>query len=171
MTIPWKPLSAMKIGVGLIAAAAWARPAPRLLWNASASAPMGLYAVHPETTPKLADLVVVAPPLPLARFLNRRGYLPKSVPLLKHIAAVRGAVVCRHGDLVTVDRAPVAVALDHDRLGRTLPNWQGCLPLAAGQVFLLNRDIPDSFDGRYFGPIDASRILGRASPIWVRPGR
>ena len=26
----------------------------------------------------------------------------------------------------------------------------------------------DSFDGRYFGPLPASTIVGRADPLWIR---
>ncbi|PZQ20169.1 MAG: conjugal transfer protein, partial [Sphingopyxis macrogoltabida] len=33
---------------------------------------------------------------------------------------------------------------------------------------LLNPDHPDSLDGRYFGPLRASAVLGRAIPILTR---
>jgi type IV secretory pathway protease TraF len=31
----------------------------------------------------------------------------------------------------------------------------------------MNWDEPDSLDGRYFGPISAAAIVGRARPIWT----
>lgn len=38
------------------------------------------------------------------------------------------------------------------------------------EVFLMNRDEPASLDGRYFGPIPASAIVGRAQPLWTFEG-
>src|SRR3546814_16595743 len=39
----------------LFVAVAWLAPAPRLLWNASASAPIGLYRIDPGATPRAGD--------------------------------------------------------------------------------------------------------------------
>ncbi len=58
-------------------------------------------------------------------------------------------------------------ALERDRMGRDLPVWQGCKIIAGDQLFLMNRDIPDSLDGRYFGPLPASSVIGRATPLWT----
>jgi len=78
------------LGVGL---SALPRPAPRLIWNASASVPIGLYAVHPEGVLHVNELLVVMPPEPLATFLDELRYLPKGVPLLKHALALPGQTV------------------------------------------------------------------------------
>ena len=32
----------------------------------------------------------------------------------------------------------------------------------------MNWQSEDSFDGRYFGPLPASTIVGRADPLWTR---
>lgn len=143
-------------------------PLPRIIWNASASAPLGLYRIQPDRDPPLGALVAVAPPEPLSRWMAGRGYLGNGVPLLKHVAAKAGQRVCRMGRAVSVDTRPVAVALGHDRLGRPLPVWQGCRTLAAGELLLLNPEHPDSLDSRYFGSLSASTVLGRAVPILTR---
>lgn len=135
-----------------------------LVWNASSSTPIGLYAIRPAGTLAVSDLVVVAPPAALARFLDARGYLPSGVPLVKRIAALPGQRVCRRGASVLVDGAVVASARARDRHGRPLPSWQGCRRIAAGDVFLLNRH-PDSLDGRYFGPLPTHSIVGQAVPL------
>jgi type IV secretory pathway protease TraF len=31
----------------------------------------------------------------------------------------------------------------------------------------MNAQVRDSLDGRYFGPISASSIIGRAVPLWT----
>ena len=142
--------------------------APRLIWNASASVPIGLYAVHPAGARcEQGELLVVTPPEKLATFLDARRYLPKGVPLLKHIAAEPGQTVCRMGDTISIDGRDVGAALDRDHLGRSLPVWQGCRVIAAGEVFLMNRQSIASLDGRYFGPLPATTIVGRADPIWI----
>jgi conjugative transfer signal peptidase TraF len=142
-------------------------PRPLLAWNASASAPRGLYIIGAAAQPAVDALTLVRPPLALARFLGARGYVPASVPLLKRIAAVAPQTVCRRGLAILIDDHAVARAFRRDRLGRPLPAWRGCRRLRRGEVFLLNADAPYSLDSRYFGPLPASSIIGRASPLWV----
>jgi conjugative transfer signal peptidase TraF len=131
-------------------------PLPKLLlWNASASAPIGLYWLHPGGRPAVGSMVAVAPPPALARFMAERHYLPIGVPLLKHVAARPGALICRRDATVTIDGRTVAVARPSDSHGRPLPVWRGCHVLKSGELFVLNAAC-DSLDGRYFGPIPAS---------------
>ena len=143
-------------------------PAPRLIWNASASVPIGLYAVHPAGELRVTELVVVRPPEALANFLDERRYLPKGAPMLKRILALPNQTICRTGHTIFVDGIGMGEALDHDSHGRPLPTWQGCRVVAGDQVFLMNWQSEDSFDGRYFGPLPASAIVGRADPLWTR---
>ena len=58
--------------------------------------------------------------------------------------------------------------LESDRMGRPLPQWEGCESLGAGEFFLLMADAPDSFDGRYFGVIQRHDIIGRLVALWTR---
>jgi conjugative transfer signal peptidase TraF len=154
------------IGPAAVLATAALPVAPVLVWNTTASAPTGLYRTEPEPSPMIGVFVFVRPPAPLAARLAAAGFLPKGALLLKQIAAVAPSVACRTGDVVTLDGQPAALALDRDRYGRPLPVWSGCRRLADGAVFFLNED-PRSLDGRYFGPLPASDIVGRASPLWL----
>lgn len=155
-------------GVALTLAPVYVAFAPRVIWNASASAPIGLYRIHSDRDPPLGALVAVAPPKHLSRWLSARGYLPEGVPLLKHVAAKAGQRVCRTGDVVSLDARPVATARARDGQGHPLPVWQGCRALKPGEIFLLNPSAPDSLDGRYFGPLPASTVIGRATPLHLR---
>jgi conjugative transfer signal peptidase TraF len=147
-------------------------PRPRLLlWNASASAPPGLYLLRSSAPLRIGELVTMTPPPTLAGFMAARGYLPPGVPLLKHIAALPGQTVCRFGHTIAISGTTAAIARDHDTRGRPLPSWQGCRTLRAGEVFLLNAGVRDSFDGRYFGPLPAITIAARAVPIWTEPAQ
>ena len=64
---------------------------PRLIWNASASTPVGLYSLDRPPRLEVTDLVAVDAPEPLASFLADRGYLPRGVPLMKRVAAFRAS--------------------------------------------------------------------------------
>jgi conjugative transfer signal peptidase TraF len=156
------------IAAGAFTGISLADPAPRLLWNASASAPIGLYALRPTHSPPRGVLVAVRPPPPLAAWLAERHYLPKGVPLLKHVVAIAGQRACRTGARVSVDGLFLGAARTRDSRGRPLPVWQGCRTIRAGELMLMNPAVPDSLDSRYFGPLPASAVLGRAVPILTR---
>ncbi|MFZ5835359.1 MAG: S26 family signal peptidase, partial [Pseudomonadota bacterium] len=69
---------------------------------------------------EIADLAVVAPPEPVARFLEDGGYIPRGVPLMKRVLALAGQRVCRNNLLITVDGNAMGTARKHDRSGRDL---------------------------------------------------
>lgn len=139
----------------------------KLVWNLSASAPIGLYAIEPARGLEVTDLLALRPPAELARFLVERGYVGAGVPLMKRVAALPGQEVCRRDHAITVDGVAYGEALERDRMGRPLPAWRGCRRIADGELFLMNVDAPDSLDGRYFGPLPASAVIGRAMPIYT----
>ncbi len=162
----------MLAGTALIALPAWYPPNIRLIWNASASVPVGLYRIVPLHVSEgdrldVTDLAVVVPPDDLATFLDERGYLPKGAPLLKRVLALGGVEVCRVGSAIIAYDMSYGRAREHDSQGRPLPVWQGCRILADGEAFFMNWDSPDSFDGRYFGPLPITTVVGRAIPIWT----
>ena len=143
-------------------------PVPlRLIWNASASVPIGLYDLERPSDVAVGDLVAVMPDKPLADFLVERGYIGRDVPLMKRVMGLAGQRVCRTGNAITVDTIPLGRALDRDRRGRPLPVWQGCRRLADGQIFLMNPDVSVSLDSRYFGPIPARGVIGKATPLYT----
>lgn len=152
---------------GLLGLSALAPPDTRLVWNASASVPIGLYGVGPAGKLKVTDLVLARAPEPLATFLDESRYVPRGVPLLKRVAALPGQRVCREGDALMIDGVIWARTRERDSRGRELPSWHGCRALLDGEVLLLNWDEPDSLDGRYFGPLPVTSIVGRATPLWT----
>lgn len=143
-------------------------PLPRLVWNASASAPIGFYAVSPGAVLKRGDMVIAWLPAEARHLAARRHYLPSNVPLVKRVAGVAGDTICAGDFVATLNGRPVAVRRVADAVGRPLPAWQGCVRLAPGMIFLLMTQTPDSFDGRYFGPTSTRDVIGRATPLWLR---
>ena len=152
--------------IGIAAASAVETPL-RLIWNATASAPVGFYTVEQADRIDVPELVAIMPPEPLAGFMVERGYIARGVPLLKRVVGLQGQQVCRAGRTITVDGIEMGEALERDSLGRDLPVWQGCRVIAPGEIFLMNWEVRDSLDGRYFGPIPAASVIGRAVPLWT----
>jgi conjugative transfer signal peptidase TraF len=146
---------------------AFVDPPKMLIWNASASTPIGLYAVRSSDDLDVTDLVAVAAPPLIAEFMADRGYLPMGVPMMKRVLALPGQTVCRHGLDIIAYGATIGHARKHDNAGRKMPVWQGCRRIADDELFLMNFDVPDSVDGRYFGPFPRGFVIGRALPIFT----
>jgi conjugative transfer signal peptidase TraF len=142
-------------------------PAPRLIWNATASTPVGLYRLQSARSLHVGDLIAIRPPADIAAMLARGGYLPLGVPWLKPVAALPGQVVCRNGAVVSVDGKALGTTLARDHRGRPLPVWKRCRHVLPGQVFVMNPAVPTSLDGRYFGVLPVNTVLGRAQPLWL----
>src|SRR3546814_11601772 len=113
---------------------------------------------------RVGDLALVRPTPALEAFMADRHYVERHVPLLKPVAAVAGATVCRAGLHVTIDGHAAVSALSRDRFGRPLPAWSGCRRLAAPELFLLAPANLASFDSRYFGQMTHDQLIGRAFP-------
>jgi len=160
-------LTVTALAVICIAAASAVDWPAKLIWNATASAPIGFYTVESADQFDVPELVAVMPPEPLAAFMVERGYIARSVPLLKRVLGPPGQRVCRTGRTITVDGIQMGEALERDSLGRILPVWQGCRVIGDGEIFLMNWEVRDSLDGRYFGPIPADSVIGRAVPLWT----
>jgi type IV secretory pathway protease TraF len=157
---------AMTLGLSGLAAAFVLEPRPLLIWNATTSAPVGLWRVDPARLPVVGQWAVVRPDAATARWLSERGYLPLGAPLLKRVAAGPGQTVCRRGAMVRIDGQRAARARAADSRGRPLPVWSGCWALGVEEVFLLNPHA-DSLDGRYLGPTSARQVLGRGVLVWA----
>lgn len=160
------------VGVALFVCASLAivqslQPRPRLIWNASASVPVGLYWMDDNRDLKRGDLVLVWLPQAARKRAAERSYLPWNTPAAKRVAALEGDIVCMVKGIVRINDRTVAKVLAADRLGRRLEAWRGCVVLGSGHVFLLTVGAETSFDGRYFGPSLRSDIIGRLVPLWT----
>ncbi len=155
----------LSAGLGLVGTLLW-HPRPLLIWNASSSSPLGLYAISRIGHPIVGDLIVAWAPPAARRLAARRNYLPADVPIIKRVAAVQGDRVCAKRSLVLINGHAASLRRSSDREGRPLPWWNGCKVLGKGELFLLSRHAALAFDGRYFGTTHAREIVGKAHLIW-----
>lgn len=160
----WSALSV--VGVALIAIPATGILPPLLLYNPSESAPLGWYRIEAVSEISRGDLVVANLPDEASELAAQRGYLPASIPVIKAVAALVGDRVCEEDGLLQVNGIPAVRVLMTDKAARPLPSpWKVCRQLQADEVLLLSDRTPDSFDGRYFGAVQKTDILGRA--VWI----
>lgn len=162
----YRALVIMATGLALLGVGAFTDPSPWLVWNASASVPRGLYLRDSQGFAR-GDLVLARLPDEVRGFAATRGYLPEDVPLVKRVAALQGDTVCVIANDIFVNGKDVARRRGRDGQGRPMPESQGCERLGTNDVFLLMQDVPESFDGRYFGPIDRALVIGRLEPLWT----
>lgn len=153
------------LALGALAAAGRLDAHPKLVWNATSSAPEGLYRIDARGAVEPGSLVAVRPEPALATWLDARGYVPKGVLLIKQVGAVHPTRVCRRDAAVVLGRSQTAPLRDRDRMGRVLPSWSGCRPLTDGEIFLIN-PAEGSLDSRYFGPVNRRAVIGSAVLIW-----
>lgn len=160
-------LALAMVGLGCVGFPMVSRPPLLLVWNVSASAAIGLYWVGPTAPLRRGDLVLLRTPDAVRDLAAERGYLPRSVPLVKRVAALGGDTICALGNTLLINGTAVANRLECDRLGRALPRWEGCRRLGDGELLPLMAGVADSFDGRYFGPISTRAVIGRLVPLWT----
>lgn len=137
--------------------------------NFTPSYPLGLWRIEAlERDAAAGDLVFICPPLtPTFTVAFERGYIRRGLcpgrfsPLIKTVVATEGQTVDIAG-YVSVEGHLVAHSEIHrvDAEGRALSPWHGGI-VPPGYLFL-HSDFAGSFDSRYFGPVPAAGLLGRA---------
>ena len=167
MTPRFKTLATTLCGAVALTAPIVLEITPAYIWNASESVPIGLYRVQSADELFVTELLVVQPPEPLATFLDLNGYLPAGLPMLKRVLALPWQIVCRSGLTISVDGIEMGEARDRDSRGRPLPKWHGCHVVGDGELFVMNWQSANSLDGRYFGFLPRSAVMGRALPVWT----
>ena len=137
----------------------------KLVYNASASAPIGFYWID-QVSVSRGDTILIRLPKRVRKLVEFRQYLPPNVPVIKRVMGIKGDKICRRGQEILINNVAIAVALSEDDQGQKLPVWSDCTTLGLNSFFLLQRH-PESFDGRYFGPIDRALIIGRARKLEI----
>ena len=141
--------------------------------NTTASVPKGLYRITGEAARKGSLVLACPPPVAAVAEGKRRGYLGAgfcsggTIHIIKKIVATAGDRVAITGQGVTVngELVPDSAPRQADPSGRPMPFGPAEYTLGASQVLLMSNYSPLSFDGRYFGPVDGSSIVGVLRPL------
>ncbi|MCC6789753.1 MAG: S26 family signal peptidase [Hyphomonadaceae bacterium] len=148
---------AAAVAAMLMLATASFSSADLVLFNHSPSIPIGLY-VRDRADLRPGVIVTVRARDVAPEIARLRDYDDPNDRFIKHVAAIGGQSVCADGRALSIDGVQAAVI--YRASGQPMPAaWLGCRRLAADEVLLLG-DSPDSFDGRYWGPINARFIEG-----------
>lgn len=144
---------------------AFALPAAhdRLLYNHTPSVPVGLY-LRTEAPISRGAFVTVRAQDVAPEAARARDFEGPRDRFIKRVAAVGGDRVCADGDILLINDGPALARRTHDSAGAALQRWSGCRVLAEHEVVLLG-EAEQSFDGRYWGPIDRSLVEGVWRPL------
>ena len=159
------------IGLVFVGAGATAKLHPLVIYNPTDSAPRGFYLITASEGPARGDLVAAELPFEAENLAAERGYLPAGLPVIKTVWATAGDRICVENRRLSAPERPDLIVLETDRAGRPMPLWNGCRTLGPDEILLASNAVANSFDGRYFGPVPAANVLGRARLIWPRDGR
>lgn len=135
------------------------RSPPLAVLNLSASEPEGLY-WRQATAPDVGRKIAFEIPGP------GRDYARQVMParlregVLKTIVAGPGDAACVERGRLSINGRFLGLARSLDRRGRPLPQWRACRALRPGEWFVFSDRISNSFDSRYYGPVQASDVIG-----------
>jgi len=136
-----------------------------LIYNYTDSLPHGIYLLHWGDFKK-GDLVVFVPPERAATMIRERHYLRERDYLMKYLVGEKGDCIQTSNGQFVVAGENYGEILLHDKEGRALPHYPFSGRVEEGYIVAV-KGKKRSFDSRYFGPIQRSAILGRATPLWL----
>lgn len=159
----WK-YSLVGLGIGLLCAHIC------FVVNTSASFPPGLY-LKTHQAPQKGDLVLFCPPdTPIFREALQRKFLSAGLcpagsgAMIKRIAAVQGDSVHISTSSVSVNTVELPYSRQHTVMEHAMGAFTNTLQ--AKEVLLMSPH-PQSFDGRYFGPLLETQISTPLKPFYL----
>jgi type IV secretory pathway protease TraF len=166
-----KPLPALLSCLGLVLIGAASLLPKKVFINESPSMRRGIYLLLEENSLgnsefRVGDTVLISLPRFLREFSKTHSFLSSKVPLLKKVAAKEGDKVCGVSKGVSVNERELFLYKELDGEGKPLPKWTGCEVLKKGEFFAVGENPERSFDGRYFGPLEESLIVGKVKLLF-----
>jgi conjugative transfer signal peptidase TraF len=142
---------------------------PPLYINETPSEPRGIYRLirHPGPGYRRGMYVIFPVPEEWRTLVYGRGWMRNGIPFLKELAGVPGDTVCVSRDALRINDRYIGPVFERDSRGLSLPQHVGCFVVPAGYFFAASRYLKNSFDGRYFGALPMSLLIGEARPVWT----
>ena len=135
-----------------------------ITWNHTPSIPVGFY-VRSFDPIEIGSTVSFPAPQVARDYAIVRGGTGMATTFIKPLAAGPGDEVCvfstQTGEWLLINSRLAMAVHSTDRHGNKLPHWlmDDCRRLASDEWLPIGSH-PDSFDGRYFGPIRRDEISG-----------
>lgn len=168
MKVGKKPIFIVLALIAVISALQAARliTGPTFWLNLSSSEPLGLYRMEPRNKAvRRGEIVVMKCPKGYEPYLYGRKWLPHGWPLFKTVGATPGDTYCVTDKMLSINGIPIGPVFSSDRTGLSLPAVRGCRTVPNGRFLPIATGLENSFDGRYFGDVPESLIIGTARPI------
>lgn len=138
----------------------------RFFLNLTGSEPRGIYFLKSfDGTLQRGDLVFMKCPPGFEKFIYGRKWLPNEWSLLKTVRGIPGDSFCVSETDVSVEGKRFGPVFPFDRQGLPLPVLRGCWRVPPRHFLPIATGLDNSFDGRYFGAVPDSLIIGKAVPI------
>ncbi|RQW86457.1 MAG: S26 family signal peptidase [Geobacter sp.] len=139
---------------------------PRYWLNLSESEPVGLYTRETLHQPlNRGDMVLLKCPPGYEKYLYGRKWLPTGWPLFKTVAGLPGDTFCVSEKNLTLNGKQIGPVYAVDSRGRSLPVLRGCRTVRENHILAIATGLKTSFDGRYFGDVPVSLIIGTVRPV------
>ncbi len=148
----------------LVSGPLWRAFGPLILINHTDSLPRGFYLVR-SRAPSQREIAAFYLPAHVAGQYRDRAWLIPGALFLKPVAFLPGTRLCWSAHRMLANSRKIATMKDFDARGLPLHHPRGCLTLKPKEIFALSTVSKDSFDSRYFGPIQRSSVIGTATPL------
>ncbi len=145
--------------------------------NTTGSIAPGLYWTNSKPVEK-GDYVMFCPPqIDIFYIAKERGYIAtgfcpgKFGYLMKRVLAIKNDVITVTDDGVRVNGVPLLFSkpIKADKDGLPMPRYRpNNYTLSQNEVLLMTDVSSNSFDSRYFGPINRSQIKTVITPVFTR---
>jgi len=149
-----------------IAGAAIPLSGHELVFNDSPSVPRGFYWIRLGVEPReRGEYAVFLPPDTAATLIYGRGWLPRSMPLLKPVGGLDGDVYCVRGGRFIVNNTVIGPVFLLDGQGLPLPQTSGCRSVGHDEFLPVSSYLDRSFDARYMGAVPTKNVFGTGHPL------
>lgn len=164
----WPVFALIGVGLALAAYAHQSTSRAPIVFNDSASVPIGFWVRHPFNPRDIhiGSVIGFRPNRLAMRYV--RPFMPeyvKRMTIQKYVAGIPGDIMCRHGRAFSINGEVLGIAATHDGEGNPLPSWHGCQTLRRGQYAVFSDRISNSFDSRYYGAVSVHDIRGIYEPV------
>jgi len=142
---------------------------PMFYINTTNSEPQGIYKIVQSDSAldlKIGDYIIVEVPENMEPIVYGRGWAVPGTPLIKQVGAVAGDEYTIADAEFYINNRHIGTIAKIDRQGEPLPQLeQGSKIVSQGHLLAVSTHHNRSFDSRYMGEIEMSKVKTKVVPI------